>query len=248
MKTILPNYKEELIMKRINILLMVLFVFTSFQGCGKKEVVVEEEVPVDTLPSLPENPAAFVELIRLDSTIVLDIKYATTDNFTGEILYPEACCFARTCMAESLVRVSKKARILGYRLKVFDCYRPQRVQFRMWELVPDSRYVANPKRGSRHNRGTAVDLTLLDSTGSELDMGSGFDEFTERSHRNYQGLTEEQRENRELLTHLMTSTGFTIVNSEWWHYDYFDWKEFPLIDVSFDSLEYIGLSTADSIH
>ncbi|MBN2380997.1 D-alanyl-D-alanine dipeptidase [candidate division WOR-3 bacterium] len=227
--------------------LIGLLILGVLPGCGKKEEMLEEVTHRDTLPLLPTHPAAFIEINRLDSTIILDIKYATTDNFTGEVLYPEARCFARACMAESLASVSLKARTLGYRLKVFDCYRPQRVQFQMWELAPDTRYVANPNRGSRHNRGTAVDLTLLDSTGTELDMGSGFDEFTERSHRGYAGLSEKQKENRELLTHLMTSTGFTTVTSEWWHYDYFDWESFPLIDVSFDSLEFIELEPVDSI-
>jgi D-alanyl-D-alanine dipeptidase len=212
-------------------------------GCGKKAAEpVKKEVVKDTLPHLPTNPAAFVEIIRLDSTIILDIRYATTNNFTGEVLYTDARCFARLCMAESLVSVSRKANELDYRIKVFDCYRPQRVQFRMWELVPDSRYVADPNRGSRHNRGTAVDLTLVDSTDAELDMGSGFDEFSECSHRNYAGLNEEQKRNRKTLTDLMTSTGFTTVTTEWWHYDYYDWRNFPLLDVHFDSLQYVARS------
>lgn len=228
-------------MRKVFLIFSCVLVVALVLRCGKKaEEELVEPQPVDTLPPLPTNPAAFVEITRLDSTIILDIRYATTNNFTNEVLYPDARCFSRLCMAESLVSVNRKARESGHRIKVFDCYRPQRVQFRMWELVPDSRYVANPNRGSRHNRGGAVDLTLMDSTGAELDMGSGFDEFSERSHRNYAGLNEEQKRNRKTLTHLMTSTGFTTVTTEWWHYDYYDWRNFPLLDVSFDSLKFIA--------
>lgn len=216
--------------------------------CGsrnKEGQIIEEEEAADTLPPLSAHPAAFVEINRLDTTLVLDIKYATTDNFTGEVLYPEARCFARRCMAESLVSVSHKAQVLGYRLKVFDCYRPRRVQFRMWELVPDSRYVANPHRGSRHNRGTAVDLTLIDSAGTELDMGTPFDDFTTKSHRSATDLTAEQKANRDLLTELMTSTGFTTVTTEWWHYDYHGWRDFPLVDIPFDSLRFLEFTEVE---
>lgn len=228
-------------MRWTRVLLCILVVLV-FSGCGKKKQesrVETREALRDTLPPLPIHPAAFVDLVRLDSTIILDIRYATANNFTGEVLYPEACCYLRLCVAESLVSVSRKAKVLGYRLKVYDGYRPQRVQYRMWELVPDSRYVADPKKGSRHNRGTAVDVTLVDSAGSELDMGTGFDDFSQRAHRNYAGLSKEQRGNRERLTKLMTSTGFTSIPTEWWHYDYYDGSSFPLMDVSFDSLKFL---------
>jgi len=229
---------------RSAIITAVFLLWCGFGACKSKGPLEPSPIAlpdtVDTLSPLPNKPAAFVEIVRLDSTIVLDIKYATTDNFTNDVLYPEARCFSRLCMAESLISVNRKAKEMGYRIKVFDCYRPHRVQFKMWELVPDSRYVANPHQGSRHNRGTAVDLTLIDSAGNELDMGSEFDEFSKRSHRGYGGLTKEQRKNRKLLTSLMTSTGFTSITSEWWHFDYYDWKKFPLINVSFDSLRFIS--------
>ncbi|TKJ40933.1 D-alanyl-D-alanine dipeptidase [candidate division TA06 bacterium B3_TA06] len=210
--------------------------------CSWKEGYSED--PFFTHP-ISLDPATFVELVKLDSTIVLDIRYATENNFTHEVLYPEARCFLRCCVAESLVSVQRKANTLGYRLKVFDGYRPHRVQFLMWKLVPDRRYVADPNRGSRHNRGTAVDLTLVDSTGKQLDMGSAFDEFNERSHQNYTGLTKEQKRNRKLLTDIMTSTGFTTITSEWWHYDYYNWQSFPIVDVSFDSLRFVASLAGD---
>lgn len=219
----------------------------AFVLCGSRTEdgnIVEEEAAADTLPPLPSHPSAFVEILRLDSTILLDIKYATADNFTGEALYPQACCYLRLCVAESLASVSRKAKALGYRLKVYDGYRPQRVQYRMWKLVPDSRYVADPKKGSRHNRGTAVDLTLVDSAGSELNMGTGFDDFSQRAHRNYAGLNKEQRGNRELLTKLMTSTGFTAISTEWWHYDYYDFSNFSLTDLPFDSLKFLATDSS----
>jgi len=185
--------------------------------------------PLDTLPD-----TALVDISLIDSTIILDIRYATRDNFTARVLYPCARCFLRKSVGLRLARVNAGLKKKGYTLKVFDCYRPRSVQYVMWELAPDSRFVANPDRASVHNRGAGVDLTIVDSEGHELDMGSGFDEFSERSRTDFAGLTEEQANNRWLLREAMEREGFSGIKSEWWHFEAYDKERYSVLDVPFD--------------
>ncbi|MEO0247981.1 MAG: M15 family metallopeptidase [candidate division WOR-3 bacterium] len=187
---------------------------------------VSELSPWDTLPD-----TVLVDISLLDSTIVLDIRYATSNNFTGQVLYPCPTCMIRLGIARRLVRVNQRLAQRGYRLKVFDCYRPRSVQYIMWERVPDARFVANPDKASVHNRGAAIDVTIVDSAGRELDMGSGFDEFSERSRSDWNGLTPAQKENRWLLREAMESEGFRPVKSEWWHFNAHDWENYSVLDV-----------------
>jgi D-alanyl-D-alanine dipeptidase len=180
-----------------------------------------------------------VELKRLDRTIRLDIRYATAGNFVGRPVYREARAFLQRPAAEALVRVHRSLRKQGYGLVVFDGYRPWRVTRLFWDLTPDDRkeFVADPARGSRHNRGCAVDLTLYAlKTGRQVEMPSAYDDFTERAHINYAGGTEEQRRLRELLRAAMEAEGFTVYEPEWWHYDYKDWREYPILDLEFSEI------------
>jgi D-alanyl-D-alanine dipeptidase len=124
----------------------------------------------------------------------------------------------------------------GLRLKVFDCYRPLSVQRKLWELVPDERYVADPKKGSRHNRGAAVDLTLVTADGGEVAMPTAYDEFTEKAHRDYQALPASALRNRALLERVMVKHGFVGLPTEWWHFDDADWEKYPVLDVDFREL------------
>lgn len=179
-----------------------------------------------------QSDTTIVLLKDIDSTIVSDVRYATTNNFTGKVLYPTANVYLRHVVAEKLSRV-QRALINKYklRLKVFDGYRPLSVQKKLWEIMPDDRYVANPKNGSRHNRGAAVDLTLIDSLGNELDMGTPYDDFTEKAHRDYKDLSPEAARNRKILEDAMIAEGFEPLNSEWWHYDYSGWRKYSILDV-----------------
>ncbi len=172
-----------------------------------------------------------VDIQAIAPTIQLDLRYATTNNFTGQKLYAQARCLLRPQVATrlALVQADLEAKQLG--LKVFDCYRPLSVQKRMWELVPDANYVADPKSGSRHNRGSAVDLTLVDRQGHALPMPSEFDEFSPRSHLDYQGGTPTTRQNRDLLQTAMLKRGFTSIPTEWWHFDAPNWQSYPLLDI-----------------
>ena len=185
------------------------------------------------------RPAELVELTRLDSTLRLDIRYATTHNFMGRALYPQARAFLQRPAAEALTQVNAELRPLGYRLLVFDGYRPWRITKMMWDSTPPEKreFVADPKRGSRHNRGCAVDVSLCSlATGQEVPMTGDYDEMSPRSYVAYAGGTPAQREPRDLLRRLMEAHGFTVLPAEWWHFDFKDWKSYRIQDVPFDRL------------
>lgn len=180
---------------------------------------------------------SLVEVRTVAPQIQVDLRYATAQNFTGKILYPkEAGCYLRMPVAQALGKVAAALAAEGLSLKVFDCYRPQRVQFLLWELVKDERYVAHPTKGSRHNRGAAVDLTIIDQSGQELPMPTAFDDFTEKAHRSYSELPEPAKHNRARLEQAMARAGFVGLSTEWWHFDAGDWQRYPLSDIPFESL------------
>ncbi len=185
-------------------------------------------------PAFPQSPASgdtsLVLLADVDSTIVLDIRYATANNFTHQVLYPAARCKLRREAAESLRAVETELRPMGLRLKVFDGYRPLSVQKKMWAIVPNEIFVANPATGSRHNRGAAVDLTLIDSLGNELPMPTPFDDFTEKARRTYMELPPKVLDDRALLESVMVRHGFIPLPSEWWHFDFRGWQKYGVMD------------------
>ena len=170
------------------------------------------------------NPRQWTELPGDRTTsklksIDLNLPYATTDNFAKTQLYPCPRCFLRSDVAKAVQQVHQQLQQQGYGgLRLFDCYRPQPIQLKMWAIKPDERYVANPAKGSDHNRGIALDLTILDRNGKPLDMGTAFDEFSPKSHHTYLELSPEVLKNRSLLKTTMASAGFRHINTEWWHY------------------------------
>lgn len=183
-----------------------------------------------------KREAHLVELITLDSTIKLDIRYATDNNFVGRAVYPEARAFLQKPAAKGLLGVHKKLKKRGLGLLIFDGYRPWAITKLFWEVTPEDKrkFVANPEKGSKHNRGCAVDLTIYDlKTGKPVPMPSGYDEFTERASPDYTGGTDEERTNRDLLRKLMEDKGFTVNANEWWHFDYKNWKDYAIYDISF---------------
>ena len=185
---------------------------------------------------LNKREAHLVELITLDNTIKLDIRYATDNNFVSRTVYPEARAFLQKPAAEALLRVHKKLKKRGLGLMVYDGYRPWAITKLFWEVTPEEKrkFVANPDKGSKHNRGCAIDLTVYDlKSGLPLDMPSGYDEFTERASPNYTGGTQKERENRDLLRKLMEDEGFTVNANEWWHFDYKNWEDYAIYDISF---------------
>ncbi|MFZ0336494.1 MAG: M15 family metallopeptidase [Terracidiphilus sp.] len=180
-----------------------------------------------------------VELTTLDPTIKLDIRYATTNNFLGTPVYTEARAFLQRPAAEALLRAHRELKAYGYGLIIHDGYRPWYVTKIFWEATPvDKRiFVADPAKGSNHNRGCAVDLSLYDlATGEEVTMPSGYDEMSERAYADYAGGTTEERARRALLRRVMEKQGFTVNPEEWWHFDYKDWKKYPILNVRFEDL------------
>lgn len=162
---------------------------------------------------------AIVNLKNYSNDFVYDMKYATDDNFLKEKLYPCAECFLRVKTVKSLLEANKAFSQKGYKIKLFDCYRPKAIQKKMFKIVPDPNFVANPKKGSIHNRGGAVDISLVDSLGSEINMGTKFDFFGEEASHNYQNLSEEILANRKFLKEIMLQNNFKSFDSEWWHYN-----------------------------
>ena len=179
----------------------------------------------------------FIELVKLNPHIKLDMRYATTNNFLKQKVYPQARAFLRAPAARALDAVQKELETLGLGLKIFDAYRPLSVQRKMWKIMPDGRYVADPKKGSRHNRGMAVDLTLIELDGDPLEMPTEFDSFHTRAHHDFFGLPKQVKRNRWILKTVMEKHGFRSIRTEWWHYDYKGWKNYPVLDKSFDELK-----------
>ena len=178
-----------------------------------------------------QTDTSIVWLGEIDSTIVTDVRYATTNNFTGKVLYSTDKVYLRKIVAEKLSEANRYLmKNYNLRIKIFDGYRPLSVQKIMWKIMPDDRYVANPAKGSRHNRGAAVDVTLIDSLGNELDMGTEYDNFTVKAHPDYKNFPEKVLQNRKLLRDVMIKFGFRPITSEWWHFDFKGWKKFSILD------------------
>lgn len=181
-----------------------------------------------------------VELVKLDSTFILDIRYATSNNFVGQPVYKEARAFLQRDAAEALKRINASLKPLGYGIMVFDGYRPWDVTKIFYDVTSkeNKKFVADPKEGSRHNRGCAVDVTLYDlKTKKEIQMPGAYDEMTERSYFDYTGGTEEQRKMRDLLIEKMQADGFTVYKYEWWHFDFKDWQKYHITNVPFSEIK-----------
>ena len=192
--------------------------------------------PVETGEFLASD---LVELVKLDPTILLDVRYATTNNLFGTVFYSEPRAFMQRPAAEALVRASSKLKPMGYGLLVHDAYRPWYVTKVFWDATPNDKklFVADPSKGSRHNRGCAVDITLYDlKTKKPVEMVSTYDETTDRAYPNYPGGTSLQRWHRDLLRGAMEAEGFTVYEAEWWHFDYKDWQKYPIMNVRFDQI------------
>jgi len=204
-----------------------------------------EELRTEALAATPPDeegdfrPADLVELVALDPKIHLDIRYASTNNFMGEVFYSEARAFLQRPAAKALVRADEWLRTQGYGLLVHDGYRPWYVTKMFWEATPEPLriFVADPASGSRHNRGCAVDLTLFDlETGEPVEMTGGYDEMSPRSFPDYPGGTSRQRWHRALLRTAMEAQGFQVYEAEWWHFDYKDWREYRIGNERFEEI------------
>ena len=196
---------------KLSVLLCSLFWMVS---CKSQNVIYKAEVNNQFV-----NDSTFVNLKQYSQDFEYDMKYATADNFLKAKVYDCGECFLRLKTVNALIAANKKFIEKGYKIKIFDCYRPLDIQKKMWKIVSNPKYVANPAKGSIHNRGGAVDITLVDRFGKELDMGTSFDFFGIEASHNYLNVSEEVKKNRIVLKTIMTSSGFNSFDSEWWHYN-----------------------------
>jgi zinc D-Ala-D-Ala dipeptidase len=209
-----------------------------FQYSFAQNINVVKKTKIYTRQIKEDSNYLMVDLKELIPDIRYELLYGTTSNFTGTQLYKDTeTMFLRLPVAKALREVQNELHRLGYGLKIYDAYRPYRVTKKMWELVKDERYVANPAKGSGHNRGLAIDLTIIDSrSGKELDMGTGFDNFTDTAHHSFKHLSADVMKNRALLRTTMEKYGFKALETEWWHYSWPNDKSYDVLDIDFKRL------------
>jgi len=234
------------ITQRFNILLIITTIFsTSAFVCAAQDAVNNSLHVINSVESYikttkEDSNMRMIDVQRSIPNIILDLRYETTDNFMHRIMYPELPknTFLRLPAIRALAQVQKELNKKGLGLKIFDAYRPYFVTEKFWELVHDDRYVADPKKGSGHNRGIAVDLTIIDlKTGKEIKMPTGFDNFTDSAHHDFVDLPEDVLLNRKLLKETMEKFGFKEFATEWWHYSLPDPEKYEVLNLSFEQLE-----------
>ncbi|WP_147202578.1 M15 family metallopeptidase [Segetibacter aerophilus] len=237
---------------RVNFLFPIFFIVITSSHIACSQVFSTSRSSI--LPPVINNVASYKNSTSSDSSkrlillqpfisqLVIDLKYATKNNFTGRVLYTEATAYARLPVAILLKKINEQLNKAGLGLKVYDAYRPYQVTKKMWKVVHDERYTANPTKGSGHNRGAAVDVTLVKiSTGEELAMPTAFDDFSEKAHHGYNNLSKEVLDNRALLKTTMEKFGFVSLSTEWWHYSLPNAADrFELLDLSFNQLKHLN--------
>ena len=223
-------------MKRIYIAIAILLAITPVQAQYKYGLKVTNLKEYKA--SIKQNPKK--ELIDLEQYIpgiVLDIRYATTNNFTGEQIYNLAKAYARKPVADAVKRAQAELQKQGLGIKIFDAYRPYKATVRFYEVYKDTTYVASPYKGSRHNRGCAIDMTLINlKTGEELNMPTGYDSFQKEAWPSTPIKDPEARKNRALIIQVMEKQGFKVNGSEWWHFDFIGWRNYEVLDIDFEQL------------
>ncbi len=202
----------------------------SKKGSGEEQTTVlapdtliptPAAIPIPPPIPLPDyDTTEWADIHLLDTTIVLDLRYATSNNFVEEQMYDCGRCFLRPAVAKGIVKVHRLLQEEGLGLKMFDCYRPRPIQWKLWNKVPDRRYVSDPRKGSMHNRGAAVDLTIVDDKGEQLEMGTTYDFFGPEAWSTHQDLPDSVLANRIKLKTLLEAEGFAGIRTEWWHFSY----------------------------
>ena len=230
------KFKTEI----ISLAILLLALFTSCDSHKKENsygLDIISDITTYNKSVKRDSNNLLINLDKFTPEIVLDIRYATPNNFTGEQIYLSPEAYVRKPVAGALVKIQKELNSKGLGLKIFDAYRPYAATVKFYEVYPDTNFVAAPWRGSVHNRGCAVDVTLIDlKTGKELMMPTPFDDFTEKAGHSYTDLPGQILKNRQTLKEIMTKHGFIIYGAEWWHYSYKDWENYELMDVSFKEL------------
>ncbi|MDR6844459.1 M15 family metallopeptidase [Flavobacterium granuli] len=193
--------------------LLVFLFLLNLLNCNS-QTVTNASTSLDAI-----NDTTFVNLKDFSQDFIYDMKYATDDNFLKSKVYDCAECYLRYKTVKALILANQRFMKKGFKIKLFDCYRPLDIQKRMWAIISDPQYVANPSKGSIHNRGGAVDITLVDFEGKELNMGTSFDFFGKEASHDYRGFSKEILNNRNLLRKVMVKENFNSFDSEWWHYN-----------------------------
>ncbi|WP_316843361.1 M15 family metallopeptidase [Pedobacter psychrodurus] len=223
--------------------LLSLFFFLSLAVCAQnKPATVQKLVVVNSynqyLASIKTNPDnELVEIKKAIPNIKLDIRYATKNNFMQQVMYKQARAFARRPVVDALKKIQKELNKKGYGLKIFDGYRPYAITVAFYKKASDKNFVANPAKGSKHNRGCAVDLTLINlKTGKELTMPTPYDSFSAAAAAKYENVSPEAKKNRDFLIGLLGKYKMNVLENEWWHYDFSGWKNYDLMDIPFERL------------
>jgi len=223
------------------ILILLLFVTSKAQQINPNEYglyIVNDPETYLTLAEKDSNKL-LVDIEKYIPDIMLDIRYATDNNFVGEAVYNIPKAYTRLPVAKALKKIQNELKKENLGLKIYDAYRPYSVTVKFYKKVNDTNFIASPKKGSRHNRGCAIDLTIIDlKTGKEIVMPTGYDDFTERAAHNFNDLPKDVLINRDKLKKIMTANGFKAFASEWWHYDFNGWENYELMDISFEDLAY----------
>lgn len=226
---------------RIQLLTLSLLIFCS-SGSGQfpDSLRIVQSAKTYQQAIKTDRSRQLIDLKRQIPSLQFDLRYSTANNFTHQLLYPKSLGTSYLCRtaADALQTVCAEAADSGWQIRIFDAYRPYAVTRLMWSIVPDERYAANPAKGSGHNRGIAVDLTLVDArTGTPLDMGTGFDNFTDSAHHDFRQLPQSVLRNRLRLRHLMESHGFKALETEWWHYSWPNDGRYEVMDLDFGQVK-----------
>jgi len=223
--------------------LLALFFFLSVAvNAQNKSLAIKKLVIVSSynqyLASVKSNPSnELIEIKKAIPNIKLDIRYATKNNFMQQVMYKQARAFARKPVVESLKKIQKELNKKGYGLKIFDGYRPYAITVEFYKKASDKNFVANPAKGSKHNRGCAVDLTLINlKTEKELVMPTPYDSFSAAAAAKYENVSPEARKNRDFLIAVMAKYQMNVLENEWWHYDFSGWRNYDLMDIPFEKL------------
>jgi D-alanyl-D-alanine dipeptidase len=220
----------------------LLFVVTCFSVQAQRYKYIDSSKVVSLnkytqqIKAHPET--RLVEINKYIPGIALDIRYATTNNFMHQQMYQQARAFARLPVVLALRDVEAELKTKGLGIKIYDAYRPYAITVKFYEKALDTNFVADPRKGSKHNRGCAIDMSLIDlKTGKELDMPTGFDSFSKKASATYPDLPELEMHNRELLKSVMIAHGFKVQPTEWWHYDFIGWSNYPILDIPFEEIK-----------
>lgn len=232
------------------ILAILVCSFAIFIGLSSTEIYYKKtaaplltttyNLPLSYKTNIYNKPTSYkglVAVVDVDESFVIDLHYAKDINFTGKKIYPSETCLLQKDTLTKLINANNEFKQYGYRIKIWDAYRPSDVQTQLWKVVSDSRFIANPNyHGSRHNRGAAVDVTLVDSQGNELEMPTGFDNFTTAAYRNSTAMSATAKKNMDLLTSVMVKHGFRTIETEWWHFDDSNADSYPLLNIQFEDI------------